>query len=84
MTLTAISNTSLKPPHTAATMRAAVIAALFAGVAMGSANAAYNVGDVLSAEDRATNFTACDGTTHTLGSFLDAGKTLVIDKSAYS
>ena len=54
-------------------------------LACGSINAAkYNVGDTLSAEDRAIQFVKCDGTTASLGSFLDAGKAVVLDKSFYT
>ena len=63
-----------------ATHRALVVA-LFAGVACNAIK--YDIGDTLSAEDRAVEFTACDGTTTTLGAFLDANKTIVLDKSSY-
>eukprot|EP00959_Pyramimonas_sp_CCMP1952_P361885 7578771-Pyramimonas_sp.AAC.1 len=62
-------------------MRAARVAALL--MAIGSASAKYNIGDTLSAEDRALEFPGCDGTKYTLGSFLDAGKAIVLDKSAW-
>jgi len=66
-------------------MKAAFLAALLAGTAISSANAAaYKVGDSLTASDRAVEFTACDGTRHSLGSFLDAGTAVVLDKSAYT
>jgi len=55
--------------------------------AAAEAQFAYNKGDTLSAEDRAIAFTICDGpgtgTSRTLGSYLDEGKALFIDKSFY-
>jgi len=69
-------------------MNAAFLSALLAGAAFSSVNAAFNatykVGDFLTLSDRAVKFAGCDGTKYSLGSFLDAGTAVVLDKSKYT
>lgn len=48
----------------------------------------YSKGDFLSASDRDVSLSICDGegsgTSRTLGSYLDEGKALMIDKSYHT